>query len=258
MTFLARPVERLINWGQPVSHGLLAAWRFDEQGGLSLLDSTGNGRHFTMNSFDGDTGRIYSEYGKAVQTIKANGTTATLSNTGWFDVPQHSFFMLFKPTTTARVPLIAGCSTASRGRFYLRQEESGGVPSLSASYSSSEDYIPGGTLPMPVGEWSLIGQTFDGVTATAWSRGKRFSVTASIGDSGGGSMALFGAFGDFVTCECAAAYAYGRSLTAQDVQALTADPFLPWRPTDDWIYRAAPTFSPANYYYRTMLAGSHR
>ncbi len=216
--------------------GLVAAYAFDEGGGSTVADASGNGNTGTIHNATWMTG---GKYGKA---LSFNGTSARVTV---LDAPS------LRLTTAMTLEAWVNPSTATavwrdviykgNDNYFLEATSTrGGVPGAGGTFG--EVY---GTAPLATNTWTHLAVTYDGAALRLYVNGAQVGSVARTGPIQTSSNPLEiggdGIYGQYFRGAIDEVRVYDVALTAAQIQADMAAPIGGGAPGD-----TTPPSAPAN------------
>ena len=196
--------------GTSGTRGLVAAYGFDEIGGTTTVDASGNANHGTLLHANRVSG---GRFGNALQF---NGTNAwvTVNDSNSLDLTTgmtmeawvYPTIWMSGMTTVAMKEQPATATSTGSGAYLLAANDSTNQP-ISAVWTVGTDILPGGEVTVggntqiPPNQWTHLASTYDGQTQRMYVNGvlvETLPQTGTITTSGGvlriGGNSIWGNF----------------------------------------------------------------
>ena len=196
----------------------MAAYGFNEQGGPTLHDSSGNGNNGTLQG-----GASWTTSGKYGSAISFNGTNA------YVNVPNSASLQLTSAMTleawvnpNLRTGVWRDVIYKGNDNYYLEGDSTTGKPVVGGIFAGSNANTFG-TAGLTVNTWTHLAGTYDGTTLRLYVNGvqvSNFAKTGSIAIStnalqiGGDSI-----YGQYFPGKIDEIRIYNRALSATEIQS---------------------------------------
>ena len=208
---------QVAGYGTVVGSDLAGYWKFDEDSGLAVSDSSGNGRTGIISgggslSSVGKNGHALSLDGTGHASVPSVNPSEQVSVTGWFKragPPSDAFHMLYMQGTEVQLGVY---------------DPDG---SLRASVATDEDgeqgFNSGGGLSD--GKWHFVAMTYDGSAVNAYIDGNLAGTLPAAGAIEGGEPTYIGGDGNYyANGSIDEMRVYTRALTQQEISMLYSNP----------------------------------
>jgi len=228
------PIGSQIDWGHPLSKGLVGCWLMNEGSGVKIYDLCKNATGIF------DTGAItWKPSLKGIGVNFGNSSTANinLGNNPIFSVPNFTFsiYAIALKKTTGSQSLFCKTTNTGSGGFYLRV---GGW--------SGYGKIGGGVVEVlatdfTVNTWNHVALVLSSTNLIYYLNGKQSVSTAKagIGINGIANSTFIGRLGDYTggqfwDGDISVVYFYSRALSPSEIQQLYQDPYCFIKPPSNW------------------------
>ncbi len=221
----AAEITTLYNWHvSPPSSGLAGRWKFDESGGTTASDSSGNVNNGTLTN-----GPTFTSAGKLAGALTLNGTTQYVS------VPSASSLNLSTFTLSAWVKfssvstghsntMLEKATNAGNDNYFMLFSASN---QLNCGFTSSGTFYQYSVAWTPTaGNWYHVACTYDGAQIVKYVNGAQLSSNAETHtpDTVAGSLDFgtspWGNLSNYFTGTIDDARVYNRALSADEIYGL--------------------------------------
>lgn len=210
------PVGSVVNWGHPLSNGLVGCWLFNEGGGNTAASIGG------IN--------IAGVFGIATKTWDSTGVKFTTSTSGGFSTGIKSPISGRKPVTVF-VSVIPYVLDGSGSLFIANDSEcilygsNAGVTFICNSFATNDRVVGGSIIANKV---NTLAGTFDGTNLSVYSNGLIGGSVIPTGSYGTGTNFTIGpnsAMGIQTRATICNAMYYNRALSADEIKSLHENPY---------------------------------
>ncbi len=202
----------------------MAAYGFDENGGLTAADASGNGRD---GALEGSAAWTPGRFGSAASL---NGSSARigLPGLGTFYKTGFTLEAWVKPRVAATDVAVLGTWVGGDdGGPMIWVDHLAGRYRLTLNKGAVADYLDSGQAPVP-GQWQHLAATYDGATARFYVDGVETASKAFTGNVGDSNTWRIGAYGPgptgFYDGAIDEVRVYSRALSLAEVQTDMAEP----------------------------------
>ena len=196
--------------------GLVAAYSFDEGGGTTASDASGNGNTATFAA------ETWTAGGKFAGAARFDGTSARVNVPDASSLDMTAGVTLeawVRPTVLAPSQTVIAKERAGGG-FPYGLELDNGVPS--AYIVASSNAVARATSALPLSTWSFLAATYDGSTLRVYVNGAQVastSVSGAIATSTGPlSIGADTAWGEYLSGDVDNVRVYNRALSVSELQ----------------------------------------
>jgi len=206
--------------------GLVAAYAFDENAGLTAADASGNARD---GAFAGGASWTAGKFGSAA-SLNGSSARVDLPALGTFYKTGFTLEAWVKPRVSAiDVAVLGSWVGGDSGGPMIWVDHLAGRYRLTLNATGVPDYLDSGRSPLP-GQWQHLAATFDGAVARFYVDGVETANRAFTGNVGDSNTWRVGAYGPgptgFYDGAIDEVRVYDRALTPSEIQADMTSPLL--------------------------------
>jgi chitodextrinase len=218
-------VSAITGSAPPVPSGLVAAYGFDEAGGSTVTDASGNGNTGTL------AGATRTGAGKAGGALSFNGTTArvTVPDAPSLDLTSRFTLEAWVAPSTAPVGWRSIVAKDVDRYYLLAGTTNQNRPGAGATFGTANQNVFG-TAVLPVNSWTHLAATYDGTALRLFVNGIQVASGAQTAPvSTSNAVLTIGAnfYGEHFAGLIDEVRIYNRALTAGEIQADMATPIHP-------------------------------